>query len=205
MRDDDERALVALEELAQPVDRVEVQVVRRLVQQQRLRLAEERLRQQHAHFLAALQLAHRPVVQRVGDVEPLQQNRRVALGFVAVLVADDALELAEAHAFGVGHVGLGVEQLALFERAPQAVVAHDDGVDDAERVERVLVLAQDADLRRPHDRAALRRLFAGQQLHERGLAGAVRSGQAVAPARGKRRGHIVEEHLRPEPHRHTLN
>ena len=111
-------------------------------------LAEQRLRQQDAHLLAALQLRHRPLVQRVGDVEPLQQNRGVALGFVAVLVADDALELAEAHAFGVGHLGLRVEQLALLERAPQAVVAHDDGVDDAEGVERVLVLPQDAELRR---------------------------------------------------------
>ena len=45
-------------------------------------------------------------------------------------------------------VGLGVEPLALLERAPQALVAHDDRVDDAELVEGELVLAQDAQLRR---------------------------------------------------------
>ena len=74
MRDHDERAVVAHEKLAQPVDRVEVEVVRRLVEQQRLRMAEERLREEHAHFLAALQLGHRPLVQRVRDVEALQQD-----------------------------------------------------------------------------------------------------------------------------------
>ena len=65
-------------------------------------MAEQRLRQQHADLLAALQLAHRPLVQRVGDVEPLQQHGGVAFGRVAVLVADDAFELAEAHAVLVG-------------------------------------------------------------------------------------------------------
>ena len=41
--DDDERALVANQELLQPVDRLEVEVVRRLVEQQRFGPPEERL------------------------------------------------------------------------------------------------------------------------------------------------------------------
>ena len=153
MRDHDQRAVVADEEIAQPVDRVEVEVVGRLVEQQRLRIAEQRLRQQHAHFLAALDLAHQPVMELVGNIEALQQDRRVALGLVAVLFADDAFELAEAHAVGVGHLGLGVEEVALFERAPQAMVAHDHGVDDAELVEGELVLLEDAELLRTRRRS----------------------------------------------------
>ena len=148
VRDHDQRAVVLDEELAQPVDRVEVQVVGRLVQQQRLRVAEQRLRQQHAHLLSALDLRHLARVQLVGDVEALQQDRGVAFGRVAVLLADDAFELAEAHAVGLGHLGLGVEELALFERAPQALVPHDDRVDHAELVEGELVLPQDAELGR---------------------------------------------------------
>jgi hypothetical protein len=85
------------------------------------------------------------------------------------------------------------------------MVAHDHGVDDAELVEGELILAQHADLGGAHDRAALRRQLAGQQLHERRLAGAVGAGQAVPAARGKRRRHVVEEDLRPEPHGHTLD
>ena len=181
VRDDDQRAVVADEELAQPVDRVEVEVVRRLVEQQRRRMAEQRLRQQHAHLLAALQFGHLALVQRFGDVEALQQHGGVALGRVAVFLADDALQFAEAHAVVVGQVGLAVEDLALLERAPEPLVAHDHGIDHAERVERELVLPQHAELLRPHDGALLRRQFAGQQLHERRFAGAVRPGQPVAP------------------------
>ena len=200
MRDDDQRAFVAGEKLLEPVNRVEVQVVGRLVEQQRLGMTEERLRQQHADFLAALQFGHRPFVQRVGDIEPLQEHRGIALRRVAVLFADDALELAEAHAVLVRHLGLRVQGVALCERVPQALVAHDHGVDDAILVERVLVLAQHAELPRADHRSPLRLRLAGQQLHERGLARPVRARQAVAPARGKCRRDVLEQDLGAEPH-----
>ena len=158
-------------------------MVRRLVEEQRFGMTEQRLRQQDAHLLAALQLGHRALVQIVGDIETLKQNRGVAFGRIAVFFADDPFELAEAHAGLVGHLGLGVQLVALVQRAPQALVAHDDGVDDAELVERVLVLAKHAQLARAGDRALLGVEFAGQQLHERGLAGAVRAGEAVPSAR----------------------
>jgi hypothetical protein len=44
-------------------------------------------------------------MELVRDVEALQQRRRIALGGVAVFLADDALELTEAHALLVGHGG----------------------------------------------------------------------------------------------------
>jgi hypothetical protein len=90
-------------------------------------------------------------VQRVRDVEPLQKDCRVAFGGVAVFLADDTLELAEAHAILVGHVCARVEPLSLLERFPEALVAHDHRVDDPELIERVVVLAQDAQSRRTSD------------------------------------------------------
>ena len=80
VRDDDEGAVVAVEELDEPVNRVEVEVVGRFVEQQRLGMPEQGLRQQHTHLLAALQLAHPAGMQFVGNVEALQQDGRIALG-----------------------------------------------------------------------------------------------------------------------------
>ena len=95
-------------------------------------------------------------MERLRNVEPLQQNRGVALGRVAVFVADDAFELAEAHAVRVGQRRLGVQPLAFFERLPEPVVAHDHGVDHANAIERELVLSQHAELAGTVDGAALR-------------------------------------------------
>ena len=147
--------------------------------------AEQRLRQQHADLLAALQLAHAALVQRVFDAQAVEQHGGVGLGGVAALFADDAFEFAEAHAVVVGQlvVRLGVEVVALRERLPQRRVAHDHGVDDAEVVEGELVLAQNAELLRARDGSLGRLEFAGQDLHQGRFAGAVGAGDGVTPAR----------------------
>ncbi len=129
VRDDDQHAFILIQKTLQPVDRVEIEVVGRLVEQQRLRMPEKRLRQQHADFLSARQFAHFPFVQLVGNVEALQQNGGVGFGGVAVFLADDAFQFAELHAVGVGHLRLGIDSVALFQGGPQPLVAHDDGVD----------------------------------------------------------------------------
>ena len=74
------------------MNRIEIKVVRGLVEEQRPGVAEQRLRQQHANFLSALQLAHLALVQLVLDVEALQENRGVGLGGVAVFLAHDAFQ-----------------------------------------------------------------------------------------------------------------
>ena len=180
-------------------------MVGRFVEEQGFRPAEERLGEQHADLLAALQLRHLPLVHVVGNIETGEQHRGVAFGRVTVVFADRAFEFAEAHAVGVGERVLRVEGVPFLERRPERRVAHDHGVDDAELVEGVLVLAQHAEPGRAQDRAALRRLFAGQQLHEGGLARAVRSGEAVATPRLEHRRYVVEEHLVAEAHRHAAD
>ncbi len=205
VRDHDQGAVVVVQEALQPVDRIQIKVVGRFVQQQRLRIAEQRLGQQHANFLPALQLAHLALVQLIGKVQSLQQQRGVGVGGVAVLFADDALQLAQPHAVVVGQLRLGIDDLALFHGGPQPLVAHDDRVDDAVGVEGKLVLAQHAELARLHHRALLRLQLAGQQLHKGGLTGTVRARQTVTLSRSKRRGHFFEQNFSAVAHGHTGN
>ena len=139
-------------------------------------------------------------MQRVGNVEPLQQDRGVAFGGIAIFLADNPLELAETHTLFVGHVGPGVKRVAFGKRVPEATVSHHDGIDDAVLVEGEVILAQHAQLRRTDDRPTLRVELARQQLHECGFAGAVRAREPVSPAGGKDGRHVLEEHLRPVPH-----
>ncbi len=139
-------------------------------------------------------------MEGVRNVEPLQEDCGVAFRRVPVFFADDALELAEAHAGLVGHLGLRVELVAFEEGVPQTVVTHDDRIDDAMLVERELILLQDAEFRGPHDGTLLGIELAGEQFHEGGFAGPVRARQAVPPARRKGRRHVLEERLRAVTH-----
>ena len=165
-------------------------------------IAEKRLREQHANFLAALQLAHFAFVQRAFDAKAVEQRGGVGFGGVAAFFADNAFEFAEAHAVGVGQffVGLGVERVALFERFPERGVAHDDGVDHAKLIERELILAQDAHFLRARDRAFGRLEFAGQDFHECGFAGAIGAGDGVAAPGHEGAGDVFEEDPGSEAH-----
>ena len=177
------------------MDGVEIEVVGGLVEEQGLGLAEEGLGEQDADLLAALELGHLALVEGFGNVEAVEEDGGVGLGGVAVFVADDAFELAEAHAVGVGHLGFLVDAVALFEGGPEGLVAHDDGVDDAIGVEGELVLAEDAELAGTDDGALLGVELAGEDLHEGGFAGAVGAGEAVAAAGDEADADVFKEDL----------
>jgi len=115
--------------------------------------------------------------------------------------------LIRAHAIGVGEliVRLGVEGFAFLEGFPESGVAHDDRVNDAEFVEGELVLAQDADFLGTRDGAVGRILFAGQDLHERGFAGAVGAGDGIAAARHEGGGDVLKQDAGAEAHSDILN
>ena len=136
---------------------------------------------------------------------PCEQDRGVALGGVAILFADDAFELAQAHAVFVGHLGFCVDVLALFKCRPQALVAHDDGVDDTKSVEGVLILAQNGNFLGADDGALLGVKITGQHLHEGGFAGAVRAGQAITASGDKSGGYILKEDLCAVAHAYIVD
>ena len=134
-------------------------------------------------------------MQGLGDIQAVEQNRGVGLRGVAALIADDAFEFTQAHAVFVREsIGIfRIEDLALRERGPQPRVAHDDGVDHAEGVEGELILAQHAHFLGPRDGTLGGLDLAGEDLHEGGLAGAVRPGDGIAPAGQKGGGHILKQ------------
>ncbi len=160
VRDDDQHAFEFVQIFLEPMHGIEVEVVGRLVEQQRGRRTEERLREQHADFLSALQFAHFAFVQIALDAEAVEQRARVGFGGVAAFFADDAFEFAEAHAVGVSElfVRLFVERVALLQRLPERRIAHDDGVDDTKVIKGELILAQDSEALWTGDRAGRRLL-----------------------------------------------
>src|ERR1700730_221597 len=166
-------------------------------------MSKKSLRQQYADFLSALQLAHFPWMQWVGNIEAFEQDGRVTFRGIAVFLADDAFQLAQLHAIRIGHLRLGINPVALLHRRPQTLVAHDDGIEHAIAVKCKLVLAQHTQLFRADDSALLRLELAGQQIHEGGLACAVRSRKAVALPRREAGGYLVKQNFGAVAHGHV--
>ncbi len=103
-----QRARELLEEVLQPGDRLDVEVIGRLVQQQDVRLQQQRLRQQHAPLHAAGQ---RGEIGVVAQPEPFHRLRRALLERPALRCVDRLVQRRQArgvHRFRVaGMVVLG--------------------------------------------------------------------------------------------------
>ena len=194
------------QELLEPQDRVHVQVVGGLVEQQDVGLAEQRLREQHAHLLAVVELLHQAPVLVLADAERAQQRGRVGLGVPAVELAELALELGRARAVFVAEVRLGVERVLLGHHLVQLRVAHDHGGERVDLVVGEVVLAQHAQAHvlGDHDPAREGSWSPERQLQEGGLARAVGADQAVAVAGRELDVDVLEQRAAAEVEREAF-
>ena len=98
MAHDEDGALVVHEEVLEPYDAREVEVVRGLVEQDDVRLPEEGLGEQHLDLEPAVELRHGRIVELRADAEAAEYPAGVALGLPAAELGEFLLELARAQA-----------------------------------------------------------------------------------------------------------
>ena len=196
MGNDDDRVREAAEEILQPGDGAEVQVVRRLVEEENVRIAEEGLGEKDAHLVPPVELLHLSWAERFGDAEAVEEHRRLGLGLVAVHLGEFRLQLRRADPVLFGEIGLGVDRLALGHHLVEPFVPHDDRVDDRLIIEGELVLAQDRDPLpgADGDLALVLLHIAGKDLEKGRFPGAVGADDAVAVPRRELDVDVFEQH-----------
>ncbi len=204
MADDDQAAAVALEEPSQPDDGVGVEVVGRLVEQQRLRAAEQDPGQLHPAPLTAGQRPQRlgqdPVLEAeaVGDLGGLGLSGVAAPGVQLGVGPGVAAHRAVGdRRVGAAHLDLGLAQ------ASYDVVESARGEDPVEGdhlgVAGARVLGQVADLAGRQHLARGGQAFPGEDAGEGRLAGPVAADQTDLVAGGDPEGHVRHQQPRPGP------
>ena len=193
---------VGVQVLLEPVARLEVEVVGRLVEEQQVRLPEQQLRERDSHLPAAGEGFGRPLEVAGLEAQTLQDGRGFQLDAVPVVDAEAVLQIAVAvqHRVVLGlrnrlvaepplervHLRLHRQQLA--EGAGRFVEHRPAGV-----VEAVLRQVADRQRRRLEDRALVGLVEPGHHLEQRGLAGAVGPAQADALAIRDLPRNVVEQ------------
>ena len=157
--DDHHRALVLVEHMFEPANRIDIEVVRRLVEQQHIRFGKKRLGKQHAQLGAWRDLPHRQLMLLDGNLQPEQQFARTRLGGVAVVLGEMSLEIGRPHVIVVACLRICVDRIALRHRIPHFRVAHQNHVEYAEILERELILTQLAHAPTGFERYVARRGF----------------------------------------------
>ena len=131
---------------------------------------------------------------------PFRSALRVRLGFPAVHLGKFALQLRGADPVLVGEVLLRVDRVLLLHDLIEALISHDDRIEDLVRVVLEVILLQEGDPVPGRDRDAPGRgvQLPGKDLQERGLSGSVRADQAVAVPLGKLDVDIFKKRLFPD-------
>ena len=202
--DDHQPALVGDQEVAQPDDRVGVEVVGGLVEQQRLRAREQDPRQLDPAPLATGQRVQRLGEHPVLDAEAVRDLRGLRLGGVptagveVVVGPRVATHRAVAHVRVVAaHLGLGLAQPAYgvveAARGQDAFAGEHVGAAGAG------ILRQVADLTGRLDRPGGGQAFPGEDLGERGLAGPVATDETDLVPRGYAERHVFHQQASPGP------
>jgi hypothetical protein len=200
--DDDHRAVAFVQHVFEPADGVDVEVVGRLVEQQHVRIGEQRLAQQHAQLPAGCDFAHRAGVLFGRNADAEQQFSGACFGGVAVVLGELALQFGRAHVVLFRRVRVGVDGILLLHALPHFCMTHHHDVDDTQVFECELVLTQEchALMRVERHIAGGRFEHAGENLHEGRFAGAVGTDQAVAVAAAELDADVVEQRFGTELH-----
>ena len=196
VRDDQHAARIILQEALEPLDHVDVEMVRRLVEEQKIRLAQQRLRQADARLLAAGEVRDILLEVLFGETEAKGHAADAAL----VIVAAEQFEALDDLAVSLHRLFRMVDGNLLLERL-LALAERNDIIKGAQEflVERasaeVGLLLDIADGRGlvELDRTAVRLFLTEQAAHECRLAGAIRPDKADLIAARDLETDIVEE------------
>ena len=207
MADHQNGAGVLNDDLLQPLDGVQVQLVGGLVQQDDVRAAEQGLGQQHLDLFAVGDGAHLLIQDGLRQAQPLDQAGGVGFRLPAAHLGVLALQLGGADAVLVGEIFFGVQGVLFLPHLVQPFVAHDHGVQHRIFVKGEVVLAQH---RHPHifghgHRPGGRLQLPLQNAEEGGFARAVGADDAVAVAGGELQVHVLEQGLLVEGHAQVRN
>ena len=203
VRGHQQRALVALQELLQPDQAFEIEMVARLVQQHHVGPHQEDARQRHAHLPAARERADVAVHHLLAEAEARQRLARPAVERIAVEFLETVLHLAIARddvvhlvgAIRIGHRGLEFPQLGRDDADGTGAVHHLGHGAAARHLADVLAEIADGDAAIERDLALVGRLLARDHPEQRGLAGPVRADEADLLALLEGRGGFDEEDL----------
>jgi hypothetical protein len=142
VRDDHDRAAEGRQELLEPADRENVEVVRRLVEQHHVGGADQHPRQEHTQLEAAGQRAERIAVPGHGNAETLEHVAGSRLERVAVVHRDAVFQLREP---GCVRLGSGEQCLLLLQRQRDPFVARHRDLEDRQRIVYEAILPEDAE------------------------------------------------------------
>jgi len=191
----DNNVFETFEVIFEPADGFQVQVVRRFIEQENVRVAEQGLCQEHANLLATVEVRHQVVMEFFGNAEALEEHCCVGVGFVTADFAKARFDFHGLHALFFGHFRQSVKFVTFFAQFIKFWETHHYSFENRVVFVGEVVLLEDGDTfaRVLRDFTRVRFEFARKNLEECGFAGTVCADNTVAIAALEGKVHFLEE------------
>ena len=195
MRNDNDRIGEIVEERFKPVDRIDIKMVRRLIQKQNIRIAKKSLRQKDAHLFLIREIRHLLVMLRRLNAETIQQAFRFRLRIPAIHIGKLCFQLRSTHPIGIRKIFFLIKRVLLVHDRDETFMPEHDRTQHLNVVERIVILLEHGETltRRDVYRAFRRLNVARKNAQKRRLARAVRADDAVTISRRELDAYILEQ------------
>ena len=168
MGNDDDGVLEVSEEVREPGDGAGVEVVRRFVEEEEVRLAEEGLGQEHLHLFGTAEVADIHIMQVLGNAKVAEKFSGIAFSSPSPHFPILRLQIRRTQAFFLSGIRVHVDRVLFLRDGIHLLVPHDD------RIQHLLVFIFEVVLLQnghavalvQRDRAARGVLFAGNDLEQ---------------------------------------
>ena len=153
----------------QPLHRVEVEVISRLIEQQIVGMSEQSFGQHYANLLVVGQFAHLLFVQILFYAEVAQHLCCIAFGLPTVHFGKLVFQFGCTITVFFAHLLLRIESLALFHIVPKRLMSHQDCIENAVLIvlEMVLIQYREPFTRSQFDSSFIRFQFAADGFEQR--------------------------------------
>ena len=156
MGNNDDRIVKIDQELVEPVDRIEIKMVRRLVEKKNIGIPEQCLCKKDLNLERILDITHHHVMIFRINSEAVKQRCRIGFRFPAVHLRELALKLRGTDTVFIGKILFGIYRILFLHDLIQALVSEDNGIKNGIRVIlEVILLEEGQTLSRSHDYLAL--------------------------------------------------
>ena len=112
----------------QPSDSIQIQMVRRLIQKQDVRVAKQCLGKKNFYFIRARKVLHHGVMEFGTNSKSIQKCSGIGLGFPSVHGCKLAFQFAGTDSIFISKIFFGIEYFFFFHNLVQSGIAHDDRI-----------------------------------------------------------------------------
>ena len=187
--------LKACQEVLQPVNGSQIQMVGRLVQQQNIWIAKESLCQKYTHLQGRIQLRHLLVVVLLTNTQAIQQLGCIRLSIPAVQLSKFSLQLTSTDTIFITEIWLSINSILFVHNVYQMLITHNNSTKNLILIKgKVILLQHRHTLARSNINRSLGRLnITTQKLQKSRFTSTIGTNNAIAVARGKFDGYILKQ------------